>query len=454
MTIKFSNLDAANHRHDIFVTSGQCSGDCLHGRKALTPTIQGGPKDWDLTVVHDYTEDRNSPYSDAGRIFYKTIDSEDRDVHSGLKAEEIHPFLVALNPANMGQVSEKVVEQFQFKLQYIDNSPEHTLYAGRTAEEVIQQAITALGLNQRKAEQLRTSGITDYDTYEMWIVDSSKKMEVEQLPDPSGQHGMCAHDADSFCEECYIESDDPGWIADIHAKDPAPTNQSDRCGCGKPALEGTDICLEHLREEHEMEHRAEAGPVSYDPEAQDEMDREDSEGKSFEDALKAADAYQPAYTEEAPADETPVDPEGDRAILDSPKDFMLLGNARITLLNTDTGTRFTYRVRLANKRRGDPEGTPRPWFVSVLTGSNNENDYQFFGTIFPDSMEFKYSFRASIGRDAKSVQVFAWVWENIDSLPSNVQSWHEGKCGMCAKPLTDPESIARGIGPICAAKGE
>ncbi len=399
MALKFSNLDAANHRHEIFLSSGQCNGDCLHGRKALTPTIQGGPTDWDLTVVHDYTESQG--YPDAGRIFYRTVDSKGRDVHSGLKAEEIHPFLVALNPANMGQVAEKVVERFQFKLQYKDNSPEHTLYVGKTAEEVIQQAITALGLNQRKAEQLRTTGITDYDASEIWIVDSSKKAEVEQLPDPSGQ--------------------------------PA------RCGCGEPALEGTDICLKHLREEQEVERRSDEGPTVYDPEAQDEMDREDAMGLSFEDAMAQAKSEE-------------VDPDGDRAQLDSPKDFMLLGNARITFLNTDTDTRFTYRVRKPAKKPFQDEAT-RPWFVSVLTGSNNDNDYQFIGTIFQD-MSFKFSHRSHISWEAKSVKVFAWVWEHIDSLPSTVQSWHEGKCGMCAKALTDPESIARGIGPICAAKGE
>jgi hypothetical protein len=27
-----------------------------------------------------------------------------------------------------------------------------------------------------------------------------------------------------------------------------------------------------------------------------------------------------------------------------------------------------------------------------------------------------------------------------------------GRCGMCSKTLTDPESISKGIGPVCAAK--
>lgn len=30
--------------------------------------------------------------------------------------------------------------------------------------------------------------------------------------------------------------------------------------------------------------------------------------------------------------------------------------------------------------------------------------------------------------------------------------WSTGTCGVCARRLTDPESVAAGIGPVCAAK--
>jgi hypothetical protein len=37
-------------------------------------------------------------------------------------------------------------------------------------------------------------------------------------------------------------------------------------------------------------------------------------------------------------------------------------------------------------------------------------------------------------------------------MPTTVELWHNGRCSRCKRRLTDPESIARGLGPECAAK--
>jgi len=65
------------------------------------------------------------------------------------------------------------------------------------------------------------------------------------------------------------------------------------------------------------------------------------------------------------------------AVLD-PMTYCFAGSARFTVTSRKTGTRFTYHVRRA---KGEDES--RPWFARVLTGSDNENDYEFFGTVFP-----------------------------------------------------------------------
>lgn len=42
----------------------------------------------------------------------------------------------------------------------------------------------------------------------------------------------------------------------------------------------------------------------------------------------------------------------------------------------------------------------------------------------------------------------------VDAEAALVRFGHEvGACGVCGSPLTDPESRARGIGPVCATKG-
>lgn len=127
------------------------------------------------------------------------------------------------------------------------------------------------------------------------------------------------------------------------------------------------------------------------------------------------------------------------------KDFILAGRSRFTLVSKSTGQRYTYRV--AKKAKADI------WFVSVLTGGDNTGDYTFLGTIF-DSGKFFHGKKSAIGYGAGSAKAFRWCWERIAALhmPSTVEVWHEGACGRCARPLTVPESIETGLGPICMAK--
>ena len=55
------------------------------------------------------------------------------------------------------------------------------------------------------------------------------------------------------------------------------------------------------------------------------------------------------------------------------KTFIFAGKAIFTITNTNTGNRFTYRVRKAKDND--------IYFVSVLTGSDNTSSYSFIGYI-------------------------------------------------------------------------
>ena len=126
------------------------------------------------------------------------------------------------------------------------------------------------------------------------------------------------------------------------------------------------------------------------------------------------------------------------------RSFVLAGNARFTLVSKRTGTRFTYKVNSGEAGRS---------FVSVLTGSDNSNDYQYLGTIFADGFFF-HGTKSGIGRDAKSAKAFAFVWKYLTKcmLHDEVEVWHEGRCGKCGKVLTVPSSIESGMGPECSKK--
>lgn len=130
------------------------------------------------------------------------------------------------------------------------------------------------------------------------------------------------------------------------------------------------------------------------------------------------------------------------------RQFVLAGNARFTLRNSRTGSRITYNVQKMDGRRG--EG----WFVKALTGPGNTSDYQLFGFIWADG-GFRWWRKSRISQDAKSVKGFRWFFENAfekGQLPEPCEFWHEGRCGRCNRVLTNPKSIAAGIGPKCSGR--
>lgn len=126
--------------------------------------------------------------------------------------------------------------------------------------------------------------------------------------------------------------------------------------------------------------------------------------------------------------------------------FASAGNAIFTLAGKSS--RFTYRMRLSDDSR--------VFFVSVLTGSDNTNDYTYLGTIKnAEHAQFMHGRKSTITADAPSARAFVWFWDQLtrdgDKI-DQVKFYHEGRCGRCARLLTVPESIERGIGPDCAER--
>lgn len=124
------------------------------------------------------------------------------------------------------------------------------------------------------------------------------------------------------------------------------------------------------------------------------------------------------------------------------REFVLAGNAIVTFKSNKTGKHYTYKIEKPKNK---------PHFVKVLVGANNQDDYEFIGTIFDES-----SFRPgrNTNSEAKHIQGFAWVWKRLlmNELSELVQVLHEGRCGCCGRLLTTPESIQSGYGPTCAKK--
>lgn len=125
--------------------------------------------------------------------------------------------------------------------------------------------------------------------------------------------------------------------------------------------------------------------------------------------------------------------------------FLLAGKATFTVVNEETGGRYTFRVR-----RVENDNRPDVHFVDVLSGPSNTSDFTRLGMIF-DEKRFVVPSRWNVSKDAPSARAFAWVFvrltRGMDLGPARFL--HEGRCGRCNRTLTVPSSIDSGLGPVC-----
>lgn len=141
------------------------------------------------------------------------------------------------------------------------------------------------------------------------------------------------------------------------------------------------------------------------------------------------------------------------------KSFVLAGRAVFTL-ELPVGyaeeqrlpSHYTFKV----VRRDATDRWPESWFVSLLTGPDNEHDFTYMGLLNPKECYVRLT-KASIYTE-KSMpyrllsRCFQRIWANEQEKMQQAGFYlhHEGKCGRCGRTLTVPESVETGIGPECA----
>lgn len=124
--------------------------------------------------------------------------------------------------------------------------------------------------------------------------------------------------------------------------------------------------------------------------------------------------------------------------------YILAGKATVSLKSLITSNHYTFEVKRPKKPMNNITH-----FVSVRTG----NDHARLGLI-REGRNFYHMKKADLTSGSSQFRSFYWLFQNLmrNHLPTTCEIWHEGRCGMCARPLTDPESIGRGIGPDCFEK--
>lgn len=133
------------------------------------------------------------------------------------------------------------------------------------------------------------------------------------------------------------------------------------------------------------------------------------------------------------------------------KKFILAGKATFTLESTRTGKWFTYMVNkkeFKNRETGEVEKTF--YFVSLLSGPQNDADYRYLGTI-NSKFYVNTTAKSKVSKDSISFKALSFFVSHLRNgiLHDEINFYHEGVCGKCGKKLTTPTSISIGLGPIC-----
>lgn len=138
----------------------------------------------------------------------------------------------------------------------------------------------------------------------------------------------------------------------------------------------------------------------------------------------------------------------------------IAGKRGLTMtVKSRSGKHFTYRLRPGQRR---PRDRVPPIFVDLLTGPNNTEDYTFLAMLFDNPARRGVTViraprvRSPIPADAPAGLGLDWLFWKLgrkEPLEPQAEVWHDGTCARCGRPLTHPESMETGIGPVCARRG-
>jgi hypothetical protein len=115
---------------------------------------------------------------------------------------------------------------------------------------------------------------------------------------------------------------------------------------------------------------------------------------------------------------------------------------------------YTYQVRLKPAKGNYPD----TYFVSVLTGPDNNSNYSYLGILNPQTGIVRTTAKSKFQADSFTVRLLnrvlsrLWVDDAASIAAAGFDMHHEGRCGRCGRRLTVPESIETGLGPECAGR--
>ena len=124
--------------------------------------------------------------------------------------------------------------------------------------------------------------------------------------------------------------------------------------------------------------------------------------------------------------------------------YMTGGHAVVTLLS-DSGKHHTYSFNApTNKKPGEDT-----LFIRTLVA---DGEWGYVGMY--KNRDFHFTAKSQYKADSEIVKGAAFIIRLMlqeGFYNPKMHLFHEGVCSRCGRPLTNPASIALGIGPQCAA---
>lgn len=153
------------------------------------------------------------------------------------------------------------------------------------------------------------------------------------------------------------------------------------------------------------------------------------------------------------------------------RNYILAGDARFTLVSNKSNERKTFRVREAGTKE-QLLAPPTAWYVDLLVGSDNGRDYKYLAFLFTKTTGPEQLRGLDVRQNKErwgneSFEAFGWLVRQLNGLQGATNDdldvldhrfnqlaevYHLGTCGKCGRDLTTPESVARGLGPVCAGE--
>jgi len=141
--------------------------------------------------------------------------------------------------------------------------------------------------------------------------------------------------------------------------------------------------------------------------------------------------------------------------------------ATITVFSIKLGEKYVYQIKQCFEYAKEDKFKNHPikinrYFVYLLTGPNNEEDFTYIGTIDTNEsktniLSLRTTTKSHITEKAPAFTLFKYLLNELQCEPkyivnlmNRVKVYHDGHCSICGRKLTDIISSNISMGPICA----